>query len=93
MGIIIALIAMFMGGGGLDLGSILGQMGNMGGIEMQQGILNDSGFVQIKDGNFISEPEPNNDGGQMPGQTVSVAQGESVPPEAPAGQQVNLADL
>ena len=29
MGIIIAILAMFMGGGGLDIGSILGQMGNV----------------------------------------------------------------
>ena len=47
MGIIIALIAMFMGGGGLDLGSILGQMGNMGGIEMQQGTDNNGEPVEF----------------------------------------------
>ena len=47
MGNIIALIAMFMGGGGLDLGSILGQMGNMGGIEMQQGTDNNGEPVEF----------------------------------------------
>lgn len=61
-------------------------------IEMQQGILNDSGFVQIKDGAFISEPEPTNDNGQIPGPAESEIQDDSNTPDS-AGQRVNLADL
>ena len=46
MGIIIALVAMFMGGG--DLGSILGQMGQMGGgITMQESTDNNGQPVEF----------------------------------------------
>ena len=44
MGIIIALVAMFMGGG--DLGSILGQMGQMGGLTQEQQV-NEQGQVEF----------------------------------------------
>lgn len=54
-------------------------------IEMQRGYVNDSGLIQVKDGEFVSVPEDQADG-------LQPEPAKEEPPAAPA-EAVNLADL
>ena len=63
-------------------------------IEMQEGIVNDSGMIQIKDGNFISTPESEAVEAQpVETPTPPAEEPAKKPPVIVPGQQVNLADL